>query len=419
MSRDFVASFIAEHLSEIRRLGEMERGGKNARPVAARVRGQLVDAGVEEGLAPALGHFLTVSRTASGSMFKALWQERYDERRKKASCREELDKKAPGFSDRLLAAPAMDLGVLPPYSWFISFRFTLEQSYISRDEAGLSVTDNPIRTNRVFGLPEVASTSWKGSLRSSLWKLGHREDDPAICRLLGTLGNEDTGDGGRAGRLRFFSTFFDKSGLEVINLQDRKKRSGTIPVTLECVPAGAQGVFALLYVPFDVVGTEWSECRLQVAEDLALAAQGVHAMLSLYGFGAKVTSGHGLAQADVHDGQLGLNAALSVRAVSEGAGGWTLPGWLEADGRLKEKYRKPDGSFREYSAEEMKAQGWSQDDRREYKRAQRWWEKQQQAHRTLHPAPASVPRFQRAFASLDELVDLTSAMATALREAAV
>jgi len=58
------------------------------------------------------------------------------------------------------------------------------------------------------------------------------------------------------------------------------------------VPAGTPGIFTLLYVP--PVNTDENTARA----DLKAVAKGVKVMLTQYGFGAKTSSGYGVAKID-------------------------------------------------------------------------------------------------------------------------
>jgi CRISPR-associated protein Cmr2 len=98
-----------------------------------------------------------------------------------------------------------------------------------------------------------------------------------------------------AGRVHLYPTFFDNIGLEVINPHKRATRAGTKPIYLETVPKGSIGWFRLLYYPHDLIGRDDGYVRRQVAEDLELLAAPVKETLLTYGFGAKKTSGFGLA----------------------------------------------------------------------------------------------------------------------------
>jgi len=65
--------------------------------------------------------------------------------------------------------PALpDMDMLPFGSFALTFTFTLRTPYISKDDVSLHILDNPVRKDRVFGLPMVASTTWKGLLRATM-----------------------------------------------------------------------------------------------------------------------------------------------------------------------------------------------------------------------------------------------------------
>jgi CRISPR-associated protein Cmr2 len=228
--------------------------------------------------------------------------------------------------------------------------FKLRKPYLSKDDRTFHLLDNPVRKDKVFQTPMVASTSWKGALHSAMvqqlaawWcnldgrdSRNHRKELVArrisIGRLFGTekgiqidstelesyldsLGDKHlahwyrryirryfSSSGFFSGRLYFYPTFFDKIGLEVINPHDRKTGVGKNPILIESVPIGATGILVILYVPFGKVE------RIQVAEDLKLTAEGVEAMLTVYGFGAKTSSGFGVAEDQLYrQGELAIN----------------------------------------------------------------------------------------------------------------
>ena len=194
-----------------------------------------------------------------------------------------------------------DLAVLPAGSFGLHFTFTLRTPYISKDDASLHILDNPVRKDKVFGLPMVASTGWKGALRAALRQINDWNDEhPDLQRLFGHARDDETGP---AGRLFFYSTFFTRFGLEVINPHDRQSNAGKQPIYFESVPPGAEGDFILLYVPFDRVGEDERETQRQAADDLMRAVAGIETMLTRTGFGAKTSSGFGLAEL-AGDGQL-------------------------------------------------------------------------------------------------------------------
>lgn len=199
------------------------------------------------------------------------------------------------------------LDSLPAFTFLLHFTFTLAKPYLSRDDTDFHIIDNPVLRDKVFRWPMVRPSGWKGALCHALWQSDHdKADDTQIQRIFGDIGRNDKG---KAGRLHLYPTFFTHTGLEIINPHDRTRRVGKNPILLESVPTGATGTFTLLYAPFDRIGEEDAETRCQVAEDLKLLAEGVQALFTLYGFGAKTSSGFGLASEQLAgDGVLLLNA---------------------------------------------------------------------------------------------------------------
>lgn len=196
---------------------------------------------------------------------------------------------------------------------------------------------------------------------------------------------------GFQGRLRFFPTFFDKIGLEVINPHDRESGTGSQPIYFECVPRATPGIFTLLYVPYISVGQDedrneseaWR--RDQVAADLEALAGGVISMLTVYGFGAKTSSGYGVAEERlVGTGALAIRVALSglmepVGPVPQQAPTSDLPRYLESPTRLHADFRREDGSLKledEYRALlESRSQKYGKKEKQLYDKALKWWER--------------------------------------------
>ena len=103
---------------------------------------------------------------------------------------------------------------------------------------------------------------------------------------------------GFRGSLYFYPTYFDQIDLEVINPHDRNTGAGKLPIYFECVPAGAEGTFTLLYVPLGGLELNPDEVQKQASTDLQAMAAGIKAMMTCYGFGAKTSSGFGEAEVD-------------------------------------------------------------------------------------------------------------------------
>lgn len=185
---------------------------------------------------------------------------------------------------------------LPPYSLFVQFTFKLATPYLSKDNDEFYMYDNPISKDKVFKVPIVSASTWKGNLR---WVARQceglnpeRPDTSEITRLFGNEKGQE--ERFRKGRLNFYTTFFNEIGLEVINPHDRKTKAGTVPIFLESVPTGATGTFTMLYVPFDLLGKPDKEVTQQVADDMELAYYSLCKMMLTYGFSAKKSSGFGV-----------------------------------------------------------------------------------------------------------------------------
>ena len=72
------------------------------------------------------------------------------------------------YSPRSSSQP--DHASLPDSTGFgIEVSFTLETPWYSKDDRPFHVLDNPVRKDRVFGVPFMSAASWKGLLR---WAYG-------------------------------------------------------------------------------------------------------------------------------------------------------------------------------------------------------------------------------------------------------
>ncbi len=313
---------------------------------------------------------------------------------------------------------------LPRFGFALQFRFKLRKPYLSKDDRDFYLLENPLRREKVFQTPMVASTAWKGALRATLCQLDKQDNYPAIIRL---FGNPRESEEGKSGRLYFFPTFFDKIDevdLEVINPHDRKTGVGSRgPILMESVPADATGYFTLLYVPFDRLGQDEAETRRQVAEDLTLLAQGLRAMFTLYGFGAKTSSGFGLAEDSlVGQGSLTLHMEDTEQPQKDETQPEDPLQALQADiDAFVERFGVE--SFPRWTNEELSASGWGKKRQSEYKKLRNRhpdWDAQTGQWRETAPEEASeeeaVPSrlTERTFASFSELVALIERLATSL-----
>ena len=301
---------------------------------------------------------------------------------------------------------------LPSLSFMLRVPFKLKKPYLSKDDCAFHLLDNPIRKDKVFQAPMVASTSWKGALRAALWQLEYQKEDEQIIRLFGNAREDEKG---QAGRLYFYPTFFDKIGLEVINPHSRKTGVGKNPILLECVPIGAKGKLVILYVPFGKVEEN------QVAEDLKLVAEGVQGMLTVYGFGAKTSSGFGVADIE-GKGELAIRVDLPELKQSEPEFKQPkseLPRYLIAPGKLHPDFQSSDGSLKS-EAEYLQGKS-GKKEKQLYNKAKKWWEREGcqlvETVATLplpEPLPPKLPMTELSFASLSELCDRARQMAEQL-----
>lgn len=192
--------------------------------------------------------------------------------------------------------PADMWPLFPTGSFFLRFALTLDKPLITRDDEPFYVIENPVAKDTVFRQPMMPSTSWKGLLRYAMRLQRKQEqkhaDDEVIVRLFGTEKKETREGEFKAGRLTFFTTFFNATDLEVLNPHIRERKVGTQPIPIECIREGAQGKFHLLYTPFDLLAHP--NHLPETAEDLEVTVQALRYLMLDLGFSAKRTSGYGV-----------------------------------------------------------------------------------------------------------------------------
>jgi len=196
-----------------------------------------------------------------------------------------------------------DFSQLPHPSWFgIEVEFTLLSPWYSKDDRPFHVLDNPVRKDKVFGVPFMSAASWKGLLRWAcrmqaglyrhLESHGMKTDDwkdPAW--IVHLFGNERVeGEEFSRGALQLYPTWFDKVGFEVINPHNRRTRAGTQPMYYEVVPAGTKGKLRLLYAPLP---GKVENDKVNPVDVIVNLIDGITALLERYGISAKRTAGWG------------------------------------------------------------------------------------------------------------------------------
>ena len=230
---------------------------------------------------------------------------------------------------------SIDISTLPKGSWMIEFPLTLKKPFISKDDMPLYIIENPVRKDKVFGVPFTSAMSWKGNLRWTTMKIhletkvndsdefaeiryqhtllfGTEKGMEEIakgwtkyldelcpdakeryrCKLKEEFGKEDVPS--LTGMLYFYHTFWDRIDIEVINPHDRKTKTGKNPIYYEVVPKGAKGFFRLLYLPFYYSGKPLPEIKTIILKDLKDVIAGLKAMMLTYGFSAKKSAGYGV-----------------------------------------------------------------------------------------------------------------------------
>lgn len=232
---------------------------------------------------------------------------------------------------------------LLPHSIFMQILFSLQTSYISKDDDPFYVIDNPIVKDKVFKIPMVRTSTWKGSLRYAAITIFEEEFNESnwkqkravIYRLFGSekeiqakylnrliadklkkeiqqieeefrnflleKGYISENIESRAGRLTFYPTFFSSMSLDVMTPLDRAtKTPDKGPIYFEIVPADENPwIFQLMYYPFDLIaelsGEELEKrVREEEKDDMELLAKALSRMFYETGFSAKKTSGYGL-----------------------------------------------------------------------------------------------------------------------------
>ncbi len=192
-----------------------------------------------------------------------------------------------------------------PSSHWLAFQvgFELLTPWYSRDDRVFHVMDNPVRKDRVFGVPFMAASSWKGMLRWACrmqaglqeylathgGKLTGWQDPDWIQHLFGNEKGET--EHFQRGALAFYPTWFNRIGFEVINPHSRARRAGTQPIYYEVVPPKAQGTLSLLYAPWPGM-----KPAIEPREELPKLLEAIEDLLTIYGISAKRTVGWGTAR---------------------------------------------------------------------------------------------------------------------------
>jgi len=217
--------------------------------------------------------------------------------------------------------------ILPRGSWAICFDFTLKTPYLSHGIEAFDYLENGLIRDPVFEVPIISATSWKGGLRAAALAIVMEaqglemtattitvaEKDERIIRLFGNSKDEMTDF--QQGRLTVFMTGFRKTSCIVLNPMNRPRRVGSQPILLECVPPDHAniGTFTALYCTPAQDATKRSEqWQTECWEDSELVGKAIRDLLTVWGIGAKKSSGNGNAQEAITNVFLLTNATVIV-----------------------------------------------------------------------------------------------------------
>jgi len=104
--------------------------------------------------------YLEVSGSSSADVLRNRWQAGMPERARITDGLAWLEQLG------LNRSPLDGFAILPRYSFALELRFQLARPYLSQDDDAFYIIDNPVRKDKVFKVPFVAPSSWKGSLRA-------------------------------------------------------------------------------------------------------------------------------------------------------------------------------------------------------------------------------------------------------------
>jgi CRISPR-associated protein Cmr2 len=337
-----------------------------------------------------------------------------------ATCQEEWNKKQPdefrgqwhprvneyGLREmaKICEQPDTQLDQMPLLSIHLAFKFTLNKPFLSRDDNPFHIIDNPVKKDKVFKLPYVSPSSYKGALRSAARYSCETPpsdfDPPIIERLFGTDKRRET-ESLKQGRLHFFPTFFSSIRLEIINPHDRKSGAGTLPIQFET--AHGEGLFNLLYFPFDF--DQSPQSYSEVADDLILIVKAAREMFTVYGFGAKTSSGFGIADV-IKEGK--LRVRFDDVPETKPTAGQQRPDDLS-------EFFTPEGVLKKFTESEMSK--WGKPRRQRYEKARKWLERTQAesvAASEILPVPTKTIT-ERVVRGWQGLIDTAEELAGRLR----
>ena len=188
------------------------------------------------------------------------------------------------------------------------------------------------------------------------------------------------------------------------------------------MPIDSEGVFTLLYIPVDSMGMTRAEVSSHIAEDLRVIADGLHDMFTLYGFGAKISSGFGVAEeAFCSEGQLMIKALDPEKETMEKP--LSEPEEPEIVRAFRQQY--PGEEFSEKPKLWRKTHSTSSSNQGRYKEARKEYRQYQQAISNYRAALAERKRAKaqpaklmtrRTFSSFAKMIKIVGGLVTCWRQ---
>jgi CRISPR-associated protein Cmr2 len=221
-----------------------------------------------------------------------------------------------------------------PYSFAIKAEFKLNAPLHIKDDDEFYIIPNPMLKEKVFKIPMIRGSSWKGTLLKAGIDIFKEEANleylRSIFRIFGVGNSEyrelfDENDKvikdnillfltlemgvdvrkdleeqlaqyfktkAQKGRAVFYPTYFNKLSLEVINPHDRRTKAGTKPIFYEVVPKSSYGELQIVYIPFDRILKKDEEIKKEAENDLKFLQKCID-KVAQNGVGAKTKLGWG------------------------------------------------------------------------------------------------------------------------------
>lgn len=141
---------------------------------------------------------------------------------------------------------------LPVGSFMLKLDLKLTSPFYSRDDQAFYPTENPLKKEKIFGVPYLSAAAIKGLLRWSwqmCWGDEQIKEEEIIFGHIKENSKDDNNSDSRQGCLYTYPLFWNGNiGLEVINPHNRTTMTGTTPIKYEVVKKDGTTTFVLLFI---------------------------------------------------------------------------------------------------------------------------------------------------------------------------